>query len=94
MPAFSRQVKALTRLLLSRAADDARKDDLDGWLFSLDFPTYDAIMKQADSRDLRETLGGGHPIEELERAVSEGRLPATIAAERLLDMYLEEQGND
>ena len=44
--------------------------------------------------DLREKLGTGHPVSELERAVSEGRLPATIAAERLLDIYLEKQGND
>jgi oligopeptidase A len=52
-------VRGLPESLLSRAAEDARKDDLDGWLFSLDFPTYDAIMKQADSRDLRETLYRG-----------------------------------
>ncbi len=44
--------------------------------------------------DLREKLGGGHKIVELERAVSEGRVPATIAAEQLLDIYLERQGND
>ena len=52
-------VRGLPESLLTRAAEDARKDDLDGWLFSLDFPTYDAIMKQADSRDLRETLYRG-----------------------------------
>ena len=52
-------VRGLPESLLSRAAEDAKKEDLDGWLFSLDFPTYDAIMKQADSRDLRETLYRG-----------------------------------
>ncbi|NNL62263.1 MAG: methylmalonyl Co-A mutase-associated GTPase MeaB [Woeseiaceae bacterium] len=44
--------------------------------------------------DLREKLGDSHRISELERAVSEGRVPATIAAKQLLDMYLERHGND
>jgi LAO/AO transport system kinase len=44
--------------------------------------------------DLRGKLGTGHRISELERAVSEGRLPATIAADRLLDIYLEKKSND
>ena len=38
--------------------------------------------------DLHQKYGGSHPISELEDAVSEGRMPATTAAERLLDMYL------
>jgi oligopeptidase A len=49
-------VRGLPESLLTRAAEDARKDGLDGWLFSLDMPTCDAVLKQADSRDLRETL--------------------------------------
>jgi len=52
-------VRGLPAALLQRAAEDARQKDLDGWLFSLDFPTYDAVMKQADSRDLREALYRG-----------------------------------
>ena len=52
-------VRGLPSALLARAADDATREGLDGWLFSLDFPTYDAVMKQADSRDLRETLYRG-----------------------------------
>ena len=45
--------------VLSRAADDARKAGVDGWLLKLDFPTYDAVLKQADSRDLREAMYRG-----------------------------------
>ncbi len=44
---------------LARAADDARKASLKGWLLSLDYPTYDAVLKHADSRDLREALYRG-----------------------------------
>ena len=44
---------------LARAAEDARKASLDGWLLSLDYPTYDAVLKHADSRDLREAVYRG-----------------------------------
>ena len=52
-------LRGLPEPLLARAADDARKDGKEGWLFSLDFPTYDAVMRQADSRDLRAALYRG-----------------------------------
>jgi oligopeptidase A len=44
---------------LARAADDAQAKSLDGWLLSLDFPTYDAVLKHAASRDLREAMYRG-----------------------------------
>jgi oligopeptidase A len=46
----------LPKQAIARAADDAALKKLDGWLLSLDYPTYDAVMKHAVSRDLRETL--------------------------------------
>jgi len=44
---------------LARAAEDARAASLEGWLLSLDYPTYDAVLKHADSRDLREAMYRG-----------------------------------
>jgi LAO/AO transport system kinase len=44
--------------------------------------------------DLRQKLGASHHISELETAVSEGRMPATTAAEQLLDNYLKKQRHD
>ncbi|MCG8370302.1 MAG: M3 family metallopeptidase [Proteobacteria bacterium] len=52
-------LRGLPGPLLARAAESAEKAGIDGWLLSLDFPTYDAVMKQADSRDLREALYRG-----------------------------------
>jgi oligopeptidase A len=52
-------VRGLPEALLAQAAQAAKDKELDGWLFSLNFPTYDAVMKQADSRDLREALYRG-----------------------------------
>jgi len=49
----------LPEAALTRAADDAKKASLDGWVLSLDYPTYDAVLKHADSRDLREAMYRG-----------------------------------
>ncbi len=46
----------LPQQAITRAAEDAALKGLDGWLLSLDYPTYDAVMKHADNRGLRETL--------------------------------------
>jgi len=44
--------------------------------------------------DLHEQLRDSLLISDLEAAVSEGRVPATTAAEQLLDNYRERQGHD
>ena len=41
--------------------------------------------------DLRHKYGTGHHLSELEKAVSEGRMAATTAAEKLLETYLEKK---
>ncbi len=46
----------LPRQALARAAEDAAKKGLEGWLLSLDYPTYDAVMKHATNRSLRQRM--------------------------------------
>lgn len=41
---------------IDRAAEDALENELGGWRFVLDYPTFDAIMKHAHDRQLREKL--------------------------------------
>ena len=41
---------------IDRAAEDAGKSNLDGWLLHLNYPTYDAIMTHAHDRRLREKM--------------------------------------
>ena len=41
---------------LERAAAEARKRDRQGWLLTLDYPTYDAVMRLAEKRSLREAM--------------------------------------
>lgn len=41
---------------IDRAAESALEHELSGWRFVLDYPTFDAIMKHAHNRQLREKL--------------------------------------
>jgi LAO/AO transport system kinase len=58
-----------------------RAEQASAWLWS---EVQDSLVA-----DLREKYGTGHHISELENAVREGRIPATTAAEKLLDIYLK-----
>ena len=57
---------------IQRARDAARTEDRDGWLLTLDYPTYDAVVRFADNRALRENLYHGW----VTRASDEGADPA------------------
>jgi len=48
------RLAGLSQQALVRAAAEARKRDRQGWLLTLDYPTYDAVMRHADDRRLRE----------------------------------------
>jgi oligopeptidase A len=50
------ELDGLPQQVLVRAAADARKRGRQGWLLQLDYPTYDAVMRHADKRVLRETF--------------------------------------
>ena len=49
-------LEGLPEHALQRAAAEARKRDRQGWLLTLDYPTYDAVMRLAEKRSLRETI--------------------------------------
>lgn len=54
--ADERELAGLAPQIIARATAEARKRDRQGMLLTLDYPTYDAVMRQADNRKLRETL--------------------------------------
>ena len=58
-----------------------RAEQARAWLWS---EVQDSLVA-----DLREKYGVSHLISDLEEAVSEGRMPATTAADKLLEIYLE-----
>ena len=48
------QLAGLPESALALAADTAKSKDLEGWVFTLDFPSYLPIMTYADDRELRK----------------------------------------
>lgn len=50
------ELAGLPPQIVDRASREARKRDLQGFLLTLDYPTYDAVMRHADHARLRETL--------------------------------------
>jgi oligopeptidase A len=53
------ELAGLPEQTLERAAAEARKRDRQGMLLTLDYPTYDAVMRHADSARLREKMYRG-----------------------------------
>ncbi len=49
-------LEGLPRRTMSRAASEAEKRGRDGWVLTLDYPTYDAVMTHAENRSLRENF--------------------------------------
>lgn len=52
----AKELEGLPEQVTTRAAEDAALKKLDGWILSLDYPTYDVVMKHAVDRSLRETM--------------------------------------
>ena len=50
------ELAGLPESALEMAAQAARQRDLEGWVLTLDFPSYYAVMSYADSRELRYAL--------------------------------------
>jgi oligopeptidase A len=50
------QLKGLPETAIEQAEEAAKQRDLSGWLLTLDFPSYYAVMSYADNRELREEV--------------------------------------
>jgi oligopeptidase A len=49
-------LSGLPESTIAMAEQFAKRDELEGWVFSLDFPSYMPVMSYADNRDLREEM--------------------------------------
>ena len=50
------ELAGLPQQALTRATAEARRRDRQGLLLTLDYPTYDAVLRHAEKRELRESL--------------------------------------
>ena len=50
------ELSGVPKQAMDRAADNAQSKQLDGWLWTLDYPSFDSIMTHAHNRQLRESF--------------------------------------
>jgi oligopeptidase A len=48
------ELSGVPKQAMDRAAENAQEKQLEGWLWALDYPSYDSIMTHAHNRQLRE----------------------------------------
>ncbi|MDF2867446.1 MAG: oligopeptidase [Gammaproteobacteria bacterium] len=51
-----KQLQGLPERALAAAQEAAKRHDKTGWLLTLDFPSYDAVIRYADNRELRQEI--------------------------------------
>ena len=72
------------------ARQAAAAQDKEGWIFTLEFPSYVAIMTYADDRELRRELYTAYTTRASDQGPTAGRYDNTDLMERILDLRHEE----
>lgn len=67
----------------------AQEKKLEGWLITLEFPSYYAIMTYADDRSLREEVYRAHSTRASDQGPNAGQLDNSPIMEEILDLRLE-----
>jgi len=94
--AFAKQVTDRTALAgmtegaLAQAAAKAKAKGLDGWLLTLDFPSYDAVVSHADSRALRQELYTAYATRASDQGPQAGQFDNSALIEEILALRYEE----
>ncbi|HAJ92459.1 MAG TPA: oligopeptidase A, partial [Gammaproteobacteria bacterium] len=73
----------------SLARQTAAQRDLDGWVFTLEFPSYYPVMTYADNRDLREELYSAYVTRASEQGPHAGQWDNTAIMEEILALRHE-----
>lgn len=74
----------------AQAAERARSKGLDGWLLTLDFPSYDAVISYADDRTLRETIYQAFATRASDEGPHRGRYDNTALMAEILALRHEQ----
>ena len=71
------------------AAQIAKRDDLEGWLFTLDFPSYMPVMSYADDRDFRQEMYTAFATKASDQGPSAGKWDNTTIMADILKLRHE-----
>ncbi|HUR40970.1 MAG TPA: M3 family metallopeptidase [Verrucomicrobiae bacterium] len=84
------RLKGMTESGKAQAAQRARAKDLTGWLLTLDFPSYDAVITYADDRELRAQLYEAFATRASDQGPFAGRFDNTPLLGEILDARYEQ----
>ena len=74
----------------AQAAEKAKAKELDGWLLTLDFPSYDAVISYADNRELRFELYEAYATRASELGPQAGQFDNTPLMQEIIALRDEE----
>jgi oligopeptidase A len=85
-----RLLEGLPATAKAQARDAAKAKELTGWLFTLDFPSYFAVVTHASDRSFREEMYTAYVTRASERGPDSGKWDNTEIMEQLLALRYEE----
>lgn len=71
------------------AAQFAQRDEIEGWLFTLDFPSYMPVMSYADDRDFREEMYTAFSTKASDQGPNAGEWDNTSVMQEILNLRHE-----
>ena len=83
-------LSGLPESALAMASQAAQTKGLSGWLFTLEFPSYIAVMTYADCRDLRRTVYTAYATRASDQGPHAGRWDNSTIMDQLLALRHEE----
>jgi len=84
-----RLLDGLPETALSLARQNAQRQDLDGWLFNLEFPSYQPLMTYADNRELRREVYSAYVTRASDQGPQAGQWDNREVMETILDLRHE-----
>lgn len=82
------ELAGLPETAIEQAAEAAKQRELSGWLLTLDFPSYYAVMTYADNRELREELYHAYSTRASDKA-EDGKLDNSKNMGKILQLRQE-----
>jgi oligopeptidase A len=83
------QLSGLPESARALARQHAEEKNLEGWVFTLDFPSYYAVMTHADDRALRRDMYEAYSTRASERGPNAGKWDNSAIADRILALRHE-----
>jgi oligopeptidase A len=84
------RLRGMTEQGKTQAREKARAKDLPGFLLTLDFPSYDAVITYADDRDLRRELYEAYATRASDRGPLAGKFDNTALMDEIIALRHEE----